>query len=213
VKCEADLFDRSGGDPLAFLREFASAEHANSQQRQLAIRALRDLDSGAQLAVANEKEKLQSIIVELPVFTRLSEQPQADPFKKWIIGLLVTLAILWPAHSVYRFNHPRPVTRKAADDRAREPPATDFSRRISGTNWVGCLDRDFFKQLVGFAAVKDNEAFARSLNAGLQLGACTRFQPGEVVFLEEAGIFSGLVRIRRKGETSAYWTNTEAIRE
>jgi hypothetical protein len=38
------------------------------------------------------------------------------------------------------------------------------------------------------------------------------FKNGEVVYIADTAIFSGGVKVRRKGETQEYWTNLEAIK-
>jgi hypothetical protein len=84
--------------------------------------------------------------------------------------------------------------------------------RISGENWFGCADRNYFEKLVGYAAQKDTEAFASALTAGLLAGTCTSFKNGEVVYTTDTAIFSGLIKVRRRGETQEYWTNMEAVK-
>jgi hypothetical protein len=56
------------------------------------------------------------------------------------------------------------------------------------------------------------DVFRQGLAAGLVAGTCTRFKPGETVYIADTAMFSGLVKIRRKGEMTEYWTNFEAIR-
>lgn len=84
-------------------------------------------------------------------------------------------------------------------------------KRISGDHWFGCTDREYFDKLVGYAVQKDNKAFKKALAAGLVLGTCTIFKNGEVVYITDTAISSGLVKVRRKGETQEYWTNIEAV--
>jgi hypothetical protein len=38
------------------------------------------------------------------------------------------------------------------------------------------------------------------------------FKNGEVVYITDTAIFSGIIKVRRKGETKEYWTNTEAVK-
>ena len=78
---------------------------------------------------------------------------------------------------------------------------------ISGDQYIGCVDRDYFEKLSEFATQQDTEA----LTAGLLAGTCTIFERGERVYLSDTAIFSGLVQVRRAGEVAEYWTNTEAI--
>jgi len=92
-------------------------------------------------------------------------------------------------------------------------PATsgDNTKRISGSQWFGCSDREYFEKLIGYAVDKDNEAFKRALAAGVVADNCTLFKNGEAVYTVDTAVFSGLVKVRRKGETQEYWTNLEAV--
>jgi len=58
---------------------------------------------------------------------------------------------------------------------------------------------------------EDFEAFEKALAEGVLNGVCTIFEDGEVVYVTDTAILSGLVRIRRRGETQEYWTNLEAV--
>ncbi|MBW1723594.1 MAG: zinc ribbon domain-containing protein [Deltaproteobacteria bacterium] len=84
--------------------------------------------------------------------------------------------------------------------------------RISGEGWFGCIDREQMASLVRYVTQKDKDAFAKAFAMGLAGGTCTRFESDEVVHLMDTAIFSGLVKVRREGETQTYWTNSEAIR-
>lgn len=92
------------------------------------------------------------------------------------------------------------------------PAVPSGERHISGSQWCGCTDRDYFEKLVSYAVDKDNEAFSRALARGLLAGVCVRFSNGERVFIADTAIFSGLVKVRRSGETAEYWTNLEAVK-
>ena len=85
-------------------------------------------------------------------------------------------------------------------------------KQIAGEHRFGCTDREYFDKLVSYAVQKDNDAFSRGLAAGVVAGTCTMFKSGESVFITDTAIFSGMVEVRRKGETREYWTNLEAVR-
>ena len=86
------------------------------------------------------------------------------------------------------------------------------SGRISGDKFFGCTDLDYHKKLTNYAVQKDMEAFTKSLTEGLLLGKCTLFKSGEEVFLVDTVVFSGLIKLSRKGDTVEYWTIIEAIK-
>ena len=84
--------------------------------------------------------------------------------------------------------------------------------RISSDSWFGCTDRDYYEKLLQYLAQNDDEAFKRGLAAGLLTGSCTGFKDGEPVYIMDTAIFSGLIKVRRGGETMEYWTNLEAVK-
>jgi hypothetical protein len=99
------------------------------------------------------------------------------------------------------------------DQSSSSPTAssTDGTKRITGDNWFGCSSRDYFEKLVGYAVTGDNDALKQGLASGITLGGCTLFKNGDTVFMADTAIFSGLVKVRRKGEMQEYWTNLEAV--
>jgi hypothetical protein len=116
--------------------------------------------------------------------------------------------------------------RGSADTTARsiqpsESPSTEATpaeagletgeHQIVADNRFGCSDRDYFEKLISYIVAKDDQAFSQALQGGLLSGQCTNFKRGESVFLTDTAIFRGLVKIRRRGETQEYWTDTETI--
>jgi hypothetical protein len=90
--------------------------------------------------------------------------------------------------------------------------STGQDKQIADSNRFGCTDRDYFEKLVSYAVQKDNNAFSQGLAAGILAGTCAMFKAGEAVYITDTAIFSGLVEVRRRGETQEYWTNLEAVR-
>jgi len=88
---------------------------------------------------------------------------------------------------------------------------TGQDKRIKDDHRFGCSDREYFEKLISYAVQKDNQAFSQGLAAGILAGSCTMFTAGEQVYITDTAIFSGLVEVRRKGETQEYWTNLEAV--
>lgn len=104
-----------------------------------------------------------------------------------------------------RLQEKRPVDRTPANR------PSDGSHRISRNQWPGCADREYFGQLTRFSVEGDHEAFRRALAADIVDGYCTIFKKGEAVFTVDTAIFSGLVKVRRRGDPQGYWTNLEAV--
>ena len=86
------------------------------------------------------------------------------------------------------------------------------SRRISGDKCFGCTDLDYHKKLTNYAVQKDMETFTKDLTDCLLRGKCTLFKSGEEVFLVDTTLFSGLIKVRRTGDTVEYWAIIEAIK-
>lgn len=93
-----------------------------------------------------------------------------------------------------------------------QTPSPTGERRVSGDSWYGCKDREYHSKLTQYAVQKDSEAFKRALAAGLLTGQCTAFKAGETVYVADTAIFSGLVKVRRRGQTDEFWTNIEAVK-
>ncbi|NQV19392.1 MAG: zinc-ribbon domain-containing protein [Armatimonadetes bacterium] len=85
------------------------------------------------------------------------------------------------------------------------------NKRIAGDNWFGCIDRKYFEKLVDYTVQKDKQAFKQALAIGILAGTCTFFKDSELVYITDTAIFSGLVKVRRKGELQEFWTNLEAV--
>lgn len=105
-------------------------------------------------------------------------------------------------------------SRRDAPSAGKAPSQTNPTgeKRISGENWFGCTDREYFSKLVDYAVQDDQQAFSQALATGVVAGVCTTFTNGENVFITDTAVFSGLVKVRRRGEITEYWTNLEAIK-
>lgn len=93
----------------------------------------------------------------------------------------------------------------------RQEIASTEPQQITSDSRVGCTDRDYFSKLTGFVADGDKQAFARGLSTGISRGVCTIFSQGEEVFISDTAVFSGVVKLHRKGNDTEYWTAMEAI--
>lgn len=86
------------------------------------------------------------------------------------------------------------------------------TKRISGDSWFGATTKAKFSKLVNYVLEKDEPAFKKALTVGLLNETVTVFKNGEVVYIVDTAIFSGLVKVRKRGETTEYWTNLEAVK-
>lgn len=90
-------------------------------------------------------------------------------------------------------------------------PDTTGRYTITGDGWFGCVSQQDFLDISAYRSQGDKTAFTNALSARMASGIATIFKKGEVVFLADTKIFSGIVQVRREGETTKYWTNLEAI--
>lgn len=84
-------------------------------------------------------------------------------------------------------------------------------KHISGNNFFGCTTKEERSEIIGYVSQEDKQAFMMALTDGINRGTVTVFENGEEVYIVDTAVFSGLVKVRRKGETKAYWTNLEAV--
>jgi len=131
------------------------------------------------------------------------------------IGCLVILGLVLAVAMCSRGNDSKPsdATNQSPSVSNDSPSAslTPGEHTIASDKLFGCTDRDEFEKIIGFAVEKDSDAFGKELATGMLSGQCVMFSAGETVFLSDTAMFSGLIQVRRKGETLAYWTNLEAI--
>lgn len=91
------------------------------------------------------------------------------------------------------------------------PAEAQTERTIKAGTWVGCVTKEQKSELTGYLVDGDRAAFESAATRYILEGRCTIFETGERVFVVDTAIFSGLVKVRRRGETRSYWTNTEAV--
>jgi hypothetical protein len=74
-------------------------------------------------------------------------------------------------------------------------------------NFVGCLTKDGYEEIVGYFVQKDNGPAAQMI-AG---GECIFLKPGLTVYIEDTAIFKGMIKIRLAGSRASVWTAIEAV--
>lgn len=144
--------------------------------------------------------------------SRAPQPPANPPKRKSSIPVLLGL-ILLAACGCILMTMLLPSTGSGGSNQAggASSPAAPAVRRIAGNNWFGCTDRDYFEKLISYAVDKDNQAFQQGLSDGLYSGVCTTFVSGETVHITDTAILSGMIKVRRQGDTIEYWTNIEAV--
>lgn len=83
---------------------------------------------------------------------------------------------------------------------------------INGDHYFGCATKEKFDELLGYSTDNDMTAFTQAFNDGLIDGSVVIFKNREPVYVEDAPFLSGMVKLRRSGETQTYWTVSEAIK-
>jgi hypothetical protein len=93
---------------------------------------------------------------------------------------------------------------------ASAAPAQSNHQVVKAT--YGCQSKDVFDKLVHYSVDNDNVAFKKGLTAAIYSGQCSIFQAGEAVELADVAMFSGTVKVRRRGDTDEYWTFMERVK-
>jgi hypothetical protein len=76
-----------------------------------------------------------------------------------------------------------------------------------GDGYSACVSKDDLDRMIKYAAQNDVDAIQDLLNSN----RCIAMSGGVEVFLESAGVLSGVVQIRPKGQEGIVWTVREAI--
>ena len=76
----------------------------------------------------------------------------------------------------------------------------------SGDSAVGCQSRNYYETIVRHAT-QDPEAFRQVMLSG----DCVVLAKNETVYILERAFFSGLVKVRRRGELVEYWTASDTV--
>jgi DNA uptake protein ComE-like DNA-binding protein len=99
----------------------------------------------------------------------------------------------------------------ASSTTSKPAPSYGQGSRITGDARFGFTDREYFNKTIDYLVQGDEEAFHHALTLGLMTGVCTLFEDGEIVYITDTAIFSGLVKVRRQGEFKEYWITLESI--
>ncbi len=91
--------------------------------------------------------------------------------------------------------------------------ASALEKTITQDQNIGCQDRDYYDKLIRYAVDKDMDAFSQGLTAGILSGQCVMFEKGEKVYVADTAVFSGMIKLRKKGSMAEYWTVMEAVSE
>lgn len=132
---------------------------------------------------------------------------EKDDFKKRMTVYSIMIAVLFTAAHA---------NSQQKEDSTPELVARSAPRRSYVTDkgpLFGCVHQEFLKKIQGYHANNDQTAFTKAVAAALLTGECVRLERGEEVFLVDWALFSGLVKIRPKGETAEYWTFQQIIKE
>jgi len=77
--------------------------------------------------------------------------------------------------------------------------------------WLSCLSEKKLLKILSYADVGDEDAIRKDSLIALAQGDCTQLQTGDEVELKEVTHGGRLIKVRRLGDTKAYWTTTGAL--
>jgi len=138
----------------------------------------------------------------------------------WLIGAIVLITVFGGKSPTKPTAAPAPAPVAAAEPVSAvvTPPIVektvvnpDGERAIKTDGFIGCVSEATFKSISAMRNQGDNVATASRLMPELAAGRCVMFKQGDVVFLSDTKIFSGMIKVRPVGVTLEYWTNIEAL--
>jgi len=133
-------------------------------------------------------------------------------------GVVVVIVLILMAIGMCTHTDTTSTTKSPSTPSNSPVTTTSSSLRVSGQytivddGYFGCVSREDRSDLIQYLIQHDEQAFTNELATLTIYGEATVFKKGEVVFLMDTKIFSGLVQVRREGETTKYWTSIEAIK-
>jgi hypothetical protein len=85
----------------------------------------------------------------------------------------------------------------------------NVNSRKAARDAFGCQDKETFEKITKLLSEGDKDLASKVLGDGIASGTCTLINKGDMTLVEDTSIFAGMVKLRRKGEESAYWTFIE----
>lgn len=82
--------------------------------------------------------------------------------------------------------------------------------RMTQDTW-GCQQRETLAHITELRAQGDMEATTAALSAGIDAQDCITLDRGDEVYLADTAVLSGLSKVRKAGQTAAYWVAFEAV--
>lgn len=82
--------------------------------------------------------------------------------------------------------------------------------RITQNTW-GCQQRETLAHITELRAQGDTKPTTAALSAGIDAQDCITLDVGDKVYLVDAAVLSGLSKVRKAGQTAAYWVALEAV--
>lgn len=143
-------------------------------------------------------------------FEQVKPQPTAN--NKVLIGCFwIVILLVWAVVACPRSKSSQELT--SASQGASAPPILTGSRMsIAGAHWWGFRDKGTLDRAMDLASQSDQAASKNYMMQLVATGLCIPFKDGEEVSVDDSSTFSGTVKIRRKGETSGWWTYAKALR-
>jgi hypothetical protein len=83
--------------------------------------------------------------------------------------------------------------------------------RVVRDHVIGCHDRSVYERIVHISVQGDNEAAGKAILFGVAGGYCRMLDLGSDVYMDDHAWFSGLVKVRLRGQIDGYWTAIENV--
>lgn len=82
---------------------------------------------------------------------------------------------------------------------------------INGDGTTGFINKEQALRVRTYAKQDDSQAFKKAMMEARIQGTLASFTKGEIVYCVDTDIWSGLVKVRRQGDTTEYWTAKDFV--
>ena len=96
-------------------------------------------------------------------------------------------------------------------DPASERKRDNTSTGTVSSNAIGCADPTVLRQANRYGQQGDQDAYAALLGPKVQSGECAMLTKGDVVFIEDVGLLSGLYCVRPRSATQCFNVEREFV--
>jgi hypothetical protein len=99
----------------------------------------------------------------------------------------------------------------ATHSTTRPAEVAEGTRTVKGPHF-GCVSEESYHRLLEMMVQKDSQAFSVGMARLQSAGLCRFFENGDEVHVVEAPMTRAMVKVRLRGDPSAYWISSHQLR-